>query len=147
MMKAITEMQPYGTLIIDGYKHYETHSRKTNIRGRVAIHAAKKHNIPHSVFEKIARALRIPDNKYVGSWLYYLELNYPPIYFGAVLGTVEILDCIPVEQIRDKLSPAELAMGDYSDGRYAYKLACPIKFAEPIPAKGSQGWWNWDGGA
>ena len=38
----------------------------------------------------------------------------------------------------------ELALGDYTPGRYAWKLANVQKLPEPIPAKGRQGLWNWE---
>jgi len=38
-MKAITIHQPYASLIACGAKIYETCSRRTNYRGRIAIHA------------------------------------------------------------------------------------------------------------
>lgn len=41
-MKAITLWQPWASLIAIGAKKYETRSWKTNYRGPIAIHAAKK---------------------------------------------------------------------------------------------------------
>lgn len=41
-MKAYTVYQPYAYATVAGLKHYETRPRRTNIRGRVAVHAAKK---------------------------------------------------------------------------------------------------------
>ena len=41
-MKAFTIYQPYGYAIIAGLKLNETRPRRTNIRGRVAVHAGKK---------------------------------------------------------------------------------------------------------
>ena len=35
-------------------------------------------------------------------------------------------------------------LGDYTPGRYAWKLANVQKLPEPIPAKGRQGLWNWE---
>ncbi|HRF95900.1 MAG TPA: hypothetical protein PLZ51_11925, partial [Aggregatilineales bacterium] len=58
---------------------------------------------------------------------------------GAVLGIFNLVDCIPTEEIRPHLSPLELALGDYSNGRYAWRLQ-PVKiFAEPIVTSGKQG--------
>lgn len=41
-MKALIIWQPWAQLIIEGYKKIETRSWRTNTRGAVAIHAAKK---------------------------------------------------------------------------------------------------------
>lgn len=35
--------------------------------------------------------------------------------------------------------------GDYTPGRWAWMLADVEKVDPPIPAKGKQGWWSWDG--
>ena len=121
-MKTITVHQPYAHLIIVGDKPIETRSRKTNIRGRIAIHASKKKS-------KLSRCFETEN-----------------ISYGAILGTVEIVDCVPVEEIRDNLTIFQLSAGDYSDGRYAWIMKNPIKFKEPVCIRGKQGWWNWKGG-
>ena len=38
----------------------------------------------------------------------------------------------------------ELLFGDWTEGRYAWELQNIEVFAEPIPAKGRQGLWNWE---
>ena len=125
-MKAITVYQPYAYAIIAGLKQYETRPRKTHIRGRVAVHAAKG----NPKFVTLAVDMALPET---------MKLHY-----GAVLGTVEIADCVPVEEIVHTLSEREKALGDYSSGRFAWVLRNPVAFSTPVPAKGKQGWWNWD---
>jgi hypothetical protein len=66
---------------------------------------------------------------------------------GVVLGTVDLVSTIHTETAREHaefLSPTELAFGDYSNGRYAWELANPVLFPEPIPARGALGLWTWD---
>ena len=63
---------------------------------------------------------------------------------GAVIGTVEIVDCVPVEELVDSLDNWERLLGDYSPGRFAWVLQNPVMFKTPIPAHGKQGWWNWE---
>ena len=41
-MRAFTVYQPYAYAIVAGLKGYETRPRRTNIRGRVAVHAGKQ---------------------------------------------------------------------------------------------------------
>ena len=125
-MKAFTVYQPYAYAIIAGLKLNETRPRRTNIRGRVAVHAAKGN--AQSV--TMAAALALPDNAI--------------LHCGAVLGTVEIVDCVHVEEIIHTLSERERLLGDYSPGRFAWVLRKPVAFSTPVPAKGKQGWWNWD---
>ena len=126
-MKAFTVYQPYAFAITAGLKQYETRPRKTHIRGRVAVHAAK--GKPGLV--SMAAVLALP--------------KAPLLHYGAVVGTVEIVDCVPVEEIIPTLTEQERALGDYSAGRFAWVLKNPVAFSTPVPAKGKQGWWNWDG--
>lgn len=124
-MKAFTVYQPYAYAIIAGLKQYETRPRRTNVRGRAAVHAGK------------AKDVLIPRP---------VELIIPKstvLHYGAVLGTVEIVDCIPVETLIDKISEQERLLGDYTPGRFAWVLQNPVMFDKPIPARGSQSWWNW----
>lgn len=44
-------------------------------------------------------------------------------------------------------SERERVLGDYSPGRFAWVLQNPVMFDKPIPARGKQGWWNWEGDA
>lgn len=139
-MKAITIWQPWADLIITGSKHYETRSRPTNYRGEIAIHAAKFHAIPHSVYAEIAEAIGI--EHYEKSSLHAAEIGSPVIPFGAIIGTVYLSDCVKVEAVRGDLAKKELALGDYSDGRYAWRLTHPVIFEHPIPIRGKQGLWE-----
>lgn len=125
-MRAFTVYQPYAYAIVAGMKGYETRPRRTNIRGRVAVHAGKQEITLDSM-----RVVVVPSE---GKKLHY----------GAVLGTVEIVDCVPVEDVVDGLTERERALGDYSPGRWAWVLKNPVMFDSPIPASGKQGWWEWD---
>lgn len=125
-MKAFTVYQPYAYAILTGLKEYETRPRRTNIRGRVAVHAARG----NPKFVSMAAAMALPEQI--------------KLYFGAVLGTVEIVDCLPVEEVIGTLTERERALGDYSKGRWAWVLKNPVMFDTPVPAKGKQGWWNWE---
>ena len=140
-MKAFTVYQPYAYAIIAGLKLNETRPRRTNIRGRVAVHAAKLDAWKSGILEagtmpEIEKMLS--DHQGTGNRAAHLV-------YGAVLGTVEIVDCVPVEEIIHTLSEREKALGDYSPGRFAWVLRNPVAFSTPVPAKGKQGWWNWDG--
>ena len=69
-MKAFTVYQPYAFAIVTGLKHYETRKKRTSIRGRVAVHAAK--GTPR--FVTMALDMALPE---------HMTLHY-----GAVIGTV-----------------------------------------------------------
>lgn len=132
-MKAYTVYQPYAYATVAGLKHYETRPRRTNIRGRVAVHAGKMDE---------RRATRsLSDRNFWG----VMEAigGKTDLPRGAVIGCVDIVDCVPVEEIMDKLTERERLLGDYSPGRFAWVLENPVMFDTPIPARGQQGWWEW----
>lgn len=119
---------------IAGVKHYETRPRRTHIRGRVAVHAGR--------LDEVQATKHLTNGEF---WA-VLEAtggggNLPR---GAVIGTVEIVDCVPVEELVDSLDNRERLLGDYSPGRFAWVLQNPVMFKTPIPAHGKQGWWNWE---
>lgn len=116
-MRAISIHQPWASYVVEGKKRYETRSWPTKIRGKVAIHAAKIRNTEY-------------------------EEGKP---LGAIIGTVEIIGCYPVEILRDTLSEEEIRRGDFSDGRYAWELSHPVCLETPLLTRGYQGFWNLDG--
>lgn len=145
-MRAFTVHQPYAYAIVAGLKQYETRTRRTNIRGRVAVHAGKKRLNANGLFKFLNREINYGKT---------LEKKYDKeietlnrvigLVYGAVVGTVEIVGCLPVEEVVDTLTERERALGDYSAGRWAWVLKNPVMFDTPIPARGKQGWWNWKG--
>lgn len=133
-MKAFTVYQPYAFAIVAGLKHYETRPRRTNIRGRVAVHAGR--------LDTVQATKRLSDRAFWG--LMEAVGGKTELHRGAIVGTVEIVDCVPVENLVDSLDERERALGDYSLGRFAWVLENPVMFDEPFPARGKQGWWSWD---
>lgn len=132
-MKAFTVYQPFAFAIVAGLKEYETRPRRTTIRGRVAVHAGRL---------DILKSKKLSDYDF---WAILEAIggktNLPR---GAVVGRVEIVDCVPVEEIIHKLTERERLLGDYTPGRFAWVLKNPVMFDKPIPARGKQGWWNWE---
>jgi len=154
-MKTITLWQPWALLITKGDKKIETRSWKAPkelIGKRMAIHVAKKMPILGKKMCRVfARLLGIKD--YTGSWFYYLERGVGP--FGRVVATAKLVACVRVIGNTDDeqadlengmtVKGNELAFGDYSLGRYAWILEDIQPLEEPIPAKGMQKLWNWEG--
>jgi activating signal cointegrator 1 len=150
-MKVITIIQPWATLIALGEKQFETRSWATKHRGELAIHAGKK-------IDK--EACREPEIRKALERHGYTEDNLPT---GAVVAICNLTECWGVIGIADVpvkethvLSAGnrmfgmtraikEFHFGDYSEGRYAWELADVNQLSEPIPAKGQQGLWNWEG--
>jgi len=133
-MRVYTVYQPYAYATVTGLKQYETRSKRTNIRGRIAVHAGKA---------SLNRATRELSTKAFWDLLGAVG-GKTELPLGAVVGTVEIVDCLPVEEVIPTLTERERALGDYSPGRWAWVLKNPIMFDIPIPARGKQGWWNWE---
>ena len=143
-MKAYTVYQPYAYATVAGIKHYETRPRRTSIRGRVAVHAAKKrcnkNGFPAKLIGEIAYG-KIIEAEYDRG--FEVLKRATELAYGAVSGTVEIVDCVAVEEIMHTLTERERLLGDFSPGRFAWVLRNPVMLEKPIPARGQQGWWNW----
>lgn len=66
---------------------------------------------------------------------------------GAIVATATLEDCIRMTPyIIVVQNEQERLVGDWSMGRYAWKLTNVKPLPEPIPAKGAQGLWNWKDG-
>lgn len=119
-MKAITVRQPWAWAIINAGKNIENRSWNTHFRGTVAIHAAV--GMTRNEYEqgcesiKSKRRIKIP--------------AYEELERGAIIGTVEIVDCVQDSDSR------------WFGGEYGFVLSRPKKLREPIPCKGALRFWN-----
>ena len=146
-MKAISLLQPWASLVAIGAKGFETRSWSTNYRGPLAIHASKG-------FPGWARDLfhTLPFSRVLAEAGYLLEDDLP---CGAVIAVVRLVDCYPItmrngvgllcppQGERREVSEQETAFGDWSPGRFAWRLADVRPLREPIPARGALGLWEW----
>lgn len=120
MLKALTVRQPWAWAIFAG-KNIENRNWLTRYRGRLAIHAAK--GMTRMEYESAARFCTMRG------------LVVPPrdaLAFGAILGTVEVVDCV-------SLHPSP-----WFEGEYGLVLSHPQPFARPVPAVGALSLWEWD---
>jgi activating signal cointegrator 1 len=124
-IRAISLWNPHATLVVIGEKKWETRSFPTLVRGRVAIHAALNEEWKWMCGMQ----------PFFGSLATHKAEN---LSYGYLLGTVEITDCLKAEGTRTALSQKEITFGNYDDGRYAWKLERPIRFAEPVKFTGHQ---------
>lgn len=136
-MKAISEWQPYGTLIVIEAKKIETRHWKTDYRGWIIIHAAKRCD------DETASVCSIPvysDTLYRAG---YRRLSDLP--FGAILGFAYLHDCKPTTsrpETQEWIPPRdshEYQFGNYDEHRYGWIFTAAYKLPEPIPYRGSQG--------
>lgn len=132
-MKVISLLQPWASLVVMGVKTYETRSWNTNHRGRILIHASKAKN---------KEAMRMCSDEPFYSILGGLYGFYK-LPFGAIIGEVMIESTISTDSIEKHIRHTnEWLYGDYTPGRYAWRLIKPAKFDKPKPAKGSLGLWD-----
>jgi hypothetical protein len=74
--RALTVRQPWASLIIEGRKTIENRSKPTKHRGLLVIHAGLR--TKHDALDKYRRLLKNADD----------------LPSGAILGTVDVVDCI-----------------------------------------------------
>lgn len=140
-MKAITIWQPFASLLTIGEKGYETRSWGTSYIGDIAIHAAKRP--VRQVIDALAASGQWDSLKCIeGLFQRPGELDQLPV--GAIVGKGRLVRCnLITEDFLRTLTPQELALGDFSIGRYAWEFS-DLHPIEPIPAIGKQGLWNWE---
>lgn len=144
-MKALTLWQPYASLIAIESKHYETRSWPTKYRGPLAIHASAKNPadvfkiLDYDVFRLIQKALNAEGETNLNR----IRAKCLPV--GKVVAIVNLTDCIPItEDFAASVSEEERAFGDWTPGRYAWKLEQVEIPAAFLTVKGKQGLWNFD---
>lgn len=151
-MRAISLWQPWASAIARGSKTIETRHWPTKYRGPLAIHAAKRCVLRELIhFDSCSNfrgALgRAPEDK-------PLRESLP---FGALIATVELVDCRPSETFMAEELDAfrvpdfgngylygwtERDLGDFSPGRYGWTLANVRALDEPIKFRGRQGFFH-----
>jgi hypothetical protein len=134
--------QPWATLLASGAKHWETRSWPTDYRGPIAIHAAKA--FPRGCIElcleqPFARELRmagitVPNDLPRGAVIAIGVLT-------KVVSTSPLWTLGGSTDLRN-LSDEEDAFGDFSPGRYAWKIDI-FRKVNPVPARGALGLWEW----
>lgn len=132
-LAAITLWQPYAQLPFVGAKPWETRTRpypKGYAGKRIVIHAAAAF-APKGVVGSRLDALCCAK---LGSG-YKHQLTR-----GAALGTVLMGECLPVEDVLPMLTEDEIAAGDFSEGRWAWRWLDAQVFPRAIPCRGWQGW-------
>lgn len=118
-MRAITVCQPWAWAIIEGRKLVENRNWPTQYRGVLAIHAGKSMqwftggNLPDGTPEPVVDSL----------------------IFGAVIGTVEIYDCV-------RRNSAKVTGNCWAEGPWCWLLRNQQKFDRPVFCRGQQGFFE-----
>jgi hypothetical protein len=130
-MRALSLYQPWASLIVYGYKRIETRRWSTTYRGTLLIHANKnKRWMPD--FSRLLHEAGLPD-----------AMKDLPMPFGAALGSVEVVDCRKSEGfLESDVGTQEMALGNFSPGRYGWVLRNPVVFPRPVYCVGHLGLWD-----
>ena len=134
-MKALSLWQPHAQAAALGLKIYETRGWKTDYRGPLVIHAAKKPfrfaDYDAGYFMEVCRRLKL-----AGCPHYALS-------YGQAVCVVDVVDCVPTESIDPPMTSWGF-WGDFTPGRFAFKLENVMKIWPPLKAVGRQGFFNID---
>jgi hypothetical protein len=151
-VRAISLWQPWASAVVLGSKTIETRHWSTPYRGPLVIHAAKR---------KVISELREYDfdNAMLGALssedadfrVYGCSLA-DRLPFGAIVGTVDVVNCLPVEKISsfvlfdpsgdDPFQWCERDLGNFGAGRFGWILRNPRRFKTPIPYRGRQSFFD-----
>jgi len=130
-MKAITLWQPWASLVALRIKRWETRNWWTNYRGPLAIHAAGKKSFHSHYMNAAQTSITTPDLKIEG------------LPFGAIVAVCDLTDCIEMtHQMIMEMTGHERMLGDWFEGRYAWKLENVRALDKPIVVLGKQGLWS-----
>lgn len=137
-VKAITLTEPWASAVRLGLKGWETRSWPVNYRGLIAIHAAKTFP-PDAKALAHARAGVLP------------TLPFLRLHLGCVLAVADLVRCeatrglvlMKDSPLTYEISEQEMEWGDFSPGRFAFKLENVRPLSAPTWAKGQLGLWDW----
>lgn len=123
--------EPWASLITAGFKRHETRHWPTRVRGRVALHAAKRLDAagaPHPLCafawgEEWAKAHAFP--------------------LGCVVAVAELTGCHRTSGLVGVIEDSDHWAGNFDIGRYAFRLERVQPLLEPLPLIGRQGFFTW----
>ena len=118
-MKAITICEPYASAIIHGPKRVENRPNPWRFRGRLLVHAGKS--------MKFMGTLNAAE---LATWPQFDERK---LVFGAILGSVEVYDCVDVNELFS--TPVD----PWACGPFCLLLRDPRPFEKPVPFRGMLG--------
>lgn len=126
-MLALTVKQPFAHLIIAGHKTVENRSWETAYRGKLYLHAGKSREVTREIIRQ----------EY--TWKELFQVEEPPpqaLHFGAILGTVTLVDCVPLEKLKGK------AHKKWAEGPWCWVLEEVERWEQPVSCNGALGLWK-----
>lgn len=132
MTKAISLWQPWASLWCSPAKVHETRHWPTSVSGIILVHAAKR-----KLDDFGGDPLGDICAKYFG------EQWRSTMPRGVLIGAVRLVGCLPTAKMPIGHSSTEdYECGDFAPDRFAWRRADFQTFAEPIPYRGSQGFFE-----
>lgn len=122
-MKALSLKQPWAELVVSGKKKIEIRKWNTHFRGEFMVHASKTPDI--SAMKKF---------------------GFDSLPLGMVLGKAKLVDVKNYKNDEDFLKDKWLHLASSDWGNFGFVLQDAERLKEPIKAKGSLNFWEFDAG-
>jgi len=144
-LRCLSLWQPWAQLVVLGVKRFETRSWATSHRGPLLIQASSRRPLaPGATHPK------------TGFPLVELEAIYArleregvagpeALQTGALVGLVHVVGCHraeDLEPLHERVGVEELMLGDFSSGRFAWKLERAAPFDQALEYPGGQRLFN-----
>ncbi len=137
VIKALSLWEPWASLMRCGAKTIETRSWYTAYRGPLLICAALQWTREQDevlAWPSIQHAFRHAHANWIGP-----RYSVASMCLGKAVCIVDLQDCLHSELLRvDPAYEAEIAFGDFSDGRYGW-VTNNRRVLDPFPVRGQQG--------
>jgi hypothetical protein len=129
-MRALTLKPPWAAFVVAGMKRMETRSWRSDYRGPLAIHASKV-GVTWGLGDLREDFYALDRLDPQGTWSTH----------GAVVAVACVSAYLRTEQLLG-ISDLERRLGNYSPGRWAWRLEEVRPLEDPVPCKGYQGLWT-----
>lgn len=134
-MRGLSLTEPWATLVAHGKKQWETRGWKTPYRGPIAIHASK--GMPGDCMD-------LCHEEPFRSTLAACGITGPADFYdatrGKILAVADLTNCVLVTPTNAPGEP-EYSFGDYTPGRWMWRIENVRLLDTPVPCKGSLGLW------
>ena len=135
-MKALSIWQPWASLLAAGVKSYETRRWSPPAdcyRTRIALHAG----------QSMVGMQLMDENPTFGALVDRLLGVDNPYQFGRIVAVASIAFVIDTDgTVGREVLPQEKLLGDWSPGRYAWRITEAIALPRPVRCRGRQKLWR-----
>jgi hypothetical protein len=122
--RCLTVCAPFAHLIATGAKTIENRPRRTHYRGRLLIHAGVR---------------RTYGGHSADYWATLFGVEPSRLVYGAIVGAVDLIDCVPIGSPVLAVPPSPHAIGPW-----CWILANARRLAVPVPLSGKLGLFKLD---